>query len=374
MSLGLVGASGAEALRQSIRQRLIDQAAQQRQDQEMSLAERRMALQEQETGLRHSEFDQQREDRKLAMEDRAAQQSALQHDRELTQARELHDTIPAGRIAETPENKNIVGMLRMIGAGKDDAGRPAVDEGPLLPGDNGAAQEPAFIKAASFRQVNTQADNERQTKAEQDRRAHELKMEEIASGKAAAAANKPPSEAGWSVQQGQVNGAPGWVRINSHTGEIKPIAAGELAPKPTSQETNRKSMAQSVQSRMDELQGQIDEADHMGLLGPAAGRVSEFLSGKVGSTGDPVKDDLLGQLRMNLSAARSGFASLHGRGGANSGIAKELESRMDQGHMSRAELSGALKAMRSWVDDYAGGAKPTSTKPTAEDLIKKYGG
>jgi hypothetical protein len=148
-----------------------------------------------------------------------------------------------------------------------------------------------------------------------------------------------------------------------------------FAGAPTGQEANRKSMATSVGARFDDLQTQLDEANKRGLLGPGAGRVSEFLAGKVGSTGNPENDDLLGELRMNLSAVRSGFASLHGRGGANAGIAKELLDKMDSGHMSHAELTGALRGMKKWVDDYAGKSQDGATgKPTAEDLIKKYGG
>lgn len=168
--------------------------------------------------------------------------------------------------------------------------------------------------------------------------------------------------------------------LNRGTGTTSPIkdaGGADVGPAPSGQEKNRKNMADSVGSHLADLQSEIDEADSRGLLGPGRGRVADFLSKGVGSTGNPANDELLGQLHLDLSAVRSGFASLHGRGGANSGVAKDLLDQMNAKNMSRAELTGALKSMKKWVDSYAGKSAPapaTTGKPTAEDLIKKYGG
>lgn len=139
------------------------------------------------------------------------------------------------------------------------------------------------------------------------------------------------------------------------------LAAGGRVDVPESATTkNRRDMASAVGSHFDDVSSLIDEADQKGLLGPLKGRTFvEFMSGKVGSTGDAKNDELLGELRTQLGMIRTGVASLHGRAGANVGIAKDIEKKMDESYMDPAQLRGALKGLKSWVDKYA-------TKPGAE--------
>lgn len=171
-------------------------------------------------------------------------------------------------------------------------------------------------------------------------------------------------------------------RVDRVTGKASPVtgSGGEALQRPESaQILNRRDMATAVGSHFADAESLINEADQKGLLGPLAGRTfTDFLAGKVGSTGNAENDALLGDLRTSLSMVRSGTASLHGRSGANMGIAKDIERKMDEGHMSAAELKGSLKALKKWVDTYAtkpGGKAPEGgTGMSAEDLLKKYGG
>lgn len=165
-----------------------------------------------------------------------------------------------------------------------------------------------------------------------------------------------------------VNTGTGPSLVDRNTGRARNIVGQDNQPvsaPASAQERNRSGMAAKVLPHFDDVQSELEDAEKAGALGPIAGRTfGEFLAGKVGSTGDATKDDLLGALRMDMSALRSGFATLHGRGGANAGIAKDIEKNMDSGHMSFAELNGALREMKKWVAGYAD--KPAASGAAAD--------
>lgn len=153
MSLGLVGASGADALRQSIRQRLIDQAAQERNAQEMDLAERRMKLSESEAGMRAEEHRQNGEDRRFNFDRLKHADEVEAQARDFAAAQRSDEATAPGFIPDVPETKQLTGRLQMVGAVTPQMGRSAVDEGPLMPGDTGAAMPDGFNKRPTYRQV-----------------------------------------------------------------------------------------------------------------------------------------------------------------------------------------------------------------------------
>lgn len=165
----------------------------------------------------------------------------------------------------------------------------------------------------------------------------------------------------------------GILRAPKGGGAATPVtdtAGNVVMPKESGQIANRRDLATTVGEAIPEARQDLDEAERMGLLGPLQGRLmNEFLAGKVGSTGNDQADELLGHLRMNLSAIRTGFAAMHGRGGANLGNAAEVEKQMDATHMSRAELKGALDSMATWVGRYAKrrGATSSATPPAGSE-------
>lgn len=137
-------------------------------------------------------------------------------------------------------------------------------------------------------------------------------------------------------------------------------------PQDPAQVRTRLDLASHVTDGIDQAQASLDEAEKAGVLGPLAGRTyGEFLSGKVGSTGDEKTDELLGRLRMDLQAASTGFAALHGRGGANAGMARDIEHKMDSTYMSHALISGGLKSIKGWTTRYA--TKKTGTAQAEGD-------
>lgn len=141
---------------------------------------------------------------------------------------------------------------------------------------------------------------------------------------------------------------------------IKAKETGEpLAPKLTSQEANRASMAGHVSSGIERAQDELDEAERQGLLGPLAGRTyGEFLAQKLGTTGNPESDDLLGRLQLDLKNISTGFAAIHSQRGSM-GNALGIEHQLNSTKMSHALINGGLESIKQWVNDYAGDrAKP----------------
>jgi hypothetical protein len=182
------------------------------------------------------------------------------------------------------------------------------------------------------------------------------------------------------VQPVVLNTETGPSLLNRGTGSVRPILGPDNQPvgyKPSGQEQNRQDMATRVASHFPEVEQQLKEAEDRGLLGPMAGRTfTDFMAGQVGSTGNAADDDLLGDLRMNLGLLRSGVASLHGRAGANAGIADKIEKKMDEGHMSYAELSGGLRALKNWATKYAAppgraASSSPSTGASSDDLLNR---
>ncbi len=158
--MGMMGAGGQLAMRAGLRQRIIDQMMQAKQQQELELNERRMVDQEQDTLLRGRALDQGdafRRDQLAALED---ERGIRNEDRALTQMRGVNESMPPGRYPANPATAPIMGRLEMIGAAKKVDERPRIDEGPLLPGDTGADLPAGYEKFESAGQANIRTDNE----------------------------------------------------------------------------------------------------------------------------------------------------------------------------------------------------------------------
>lgn len=232
-----------------------------------------------------------------------------------------------------------VGLINKAGGGsllKMRQASPAVPESLVAPGDTGEAQPKSFIK------LKTAAQTE---KGLADTRAVDAARATADYRKAVLA--KPPAPDRVLIQTPE-----GYVRRSDATATL--AGGGTVAGPESAVTKNRRDMADAVGSHFDDVNHLLDEADQKGLLGPLKGRTFvEFMSGKVGSTGNAANDELLGELRTQLSMIRTGTASLHGRTGANVGIAKDIEKKMDEGYMDPAQLRGALKGLKNWVDTYA---------------------
>lgn len=166
----------------------------------------------------------------------------------------------------------------------------------------------------------------------------------------------------------------GVMRVPRGGGAATPVMGADgqpVMPRSPAQILNRRGMASDVGSHFDKTEALLQEADDAGILGPLKGRTyADFMAGKIGTTGNANNDELLGELRMNLGMLASGVASLHGRAGANAGIAKDIQKKMDEGYMDPALIRGGLKSLRSWTSKYAGdgGSSGGSGKEIVYDL------
>lgn len=292
-------------------------------------------------------------------------------------SRQAMDTIPSGTVM--PETDPQVRMADQAGFGSLLRGvksRPSVDVGPLQEEDQGQAiPVDSRIKLKSFAQQK-EADKEGKTGGYNN----EVKTV-LYHGKPVDAIFDPraktfthPNGTDITKDVGDHYVAPDRTLVQSGDQWVRrPDAAGKPIGDPA-QVRNRRDMATAVGSHFDDASQLIDEADAKGLLGPMKGRTfAEFLAGKMGSTGNAENDALLGDLRTSMSMIRSGTASLHGRAGANAGIAKEIQSKMDEGFMDPAMLKGSLKSLKSWVDKYAsGGSGKTPEAPAVSDAYDEY--
>jgi hypothetical protein len=134
----------------------------------------------------------------------------------------------------------------------------------------------------------------------------------------------------------------------------------------TAQMQNRADFAKKVESHIPSILNLMDQASAQGLLGPVAGRFNEFLAGKIGSTGDPNKDELLNQLRTEVSFLKSGMGVVHsGARGAAVQMLNRFDSILDTGKMSEAELRGAIHGYQNWLQTYGNEMGTGETKTPA---------
>lgn len=271
-----------------------------------------------------------------------------------TEGRAAAEAIPGGTVI--PESDPAVGQMQQAGMGSILRGlksRPAVDVGPLQPEDTGAAvPTDSVIKLKTNAQREKDAADSRATAGTDERIRHDKAME-----------NKAPAPDRVLIQTPE-----GYVRRSDATTTL--ANGGTVSGPESSQTKNRRDIADAVGSHYDDIIHLIDEADARNLLGPMAGRTfTEFMAGKVGTTGNKEDNDLLGELRTQLGMYRTGVASLHGRTGANQGIAKDIEKKMDEGFMDPNLIKGGLRGLQSWVTKYAKKPGAAGAATGAPDLI-----
>ena len=150
--MGLQASHGLSALQQSLRQRIADRLAQQQQE-----------LQNQITTRGADRADRQLDEtsalRRAQEAETSRQHDLADQDRNDAQDRAFAEMIPAD--ASIATGNPIAGRLRRIGMLDESKARPAVDVGPLLPGDTGDERMGTKIAtAAQLKERAAQADRE----------------------------------------------------------------------------------------------------------------------------------------------------------------------------------------------------------------------
>jgi hypothetical protein len=179
--------------------------------------------------------------------------------------------------------------------------------------------------------------------------------------------NTPPTANVWQdPKTGQVSPSPqkNWLQRTLPEDKATQLLATSYnqqtnREKPTSSTKASAEFATTIIPHIDTMRNLITEADSLGYIGPASGRVyNEFLAGKVGSTGDPNADQLLGKLRAYDSLLKTGAMRVHfgARGGQQ--MYEHFSDLLNSGKQSASILNGTLDGIEDFMQGYAEAGKP----------------
>lgn len=351
------GAGGAvQGLQQLLAQRQMMRAyADQQQQLQTENAFKQQQLQQQDE-LKRAQIAEMAS----ASKDRLAASQGAQSDRQVGLANALGDQLPAGTFLQP--NDPAVGMLKTGGRGsllQSQDERPKVDVGPLLPGDTGAERQQGFLKTASAKQQDTEADNARQ---------------------AGIAAEGKARDAETSRHNKAMENRPGaLITVNTVDDKGQPVtkvvpktSGATFAKGPSAVTQNRLDSAQAVKQTGEDIISQLSDPKFQAVVGPALGRAST-LRDFIGNP-PPEYAQLAGQIE-SYALANMGVHGMRSAQGA-----QQISHLLDQHHTPES-LVAAIKGLNGFSQHFlensgrsgtASGAG--SSKPSAADLIKKYGG
>lgn len=369
--LGLQGAFGLAGLQAALRQRASDQMAQRQHEQEMQINDRKMALAEQDAQQRALEHSMMLDEHKASLAEQAQTHQQGIADREMTQTEKINESTPAGFL---PQDSPIAGRLSMIGAAVPQEARPAIDEGPLQPGDSGAEKLQGFLKMATSRQQDAAAGQEAKRAALQQQ------------GETAANALQDRADARTQAQQNHQDN----LRL---TASLRPPADDKLTKvehkDPATGRTvieylpqsairgqtfqkgatgateTRLASAQAVNQTGADIIAQVSDPAVAKSLGVAMGRYSKLQD----FLGDPPPE--FSQLAGSIESYALANMGVHGMRSAQG--AAQIKKLLDQPHTPES-LIAAIKGLSGFSQHFMANEGRSATKPTAADLIKKYGG
>lgn len=179
-----------------------------------------------------------------------------------------------------------------------------------------------------------------------------------------------PATPGTLVQSGLFDSSGQPIMVDNKTGQSKTIALpkgtiGTTQTKtqltPTSQTRASGEFAQTIIPHISDLKKQIAAADALGYIGPMGGRYADFMTRKVGSTGDADADFMLGKLRTTRDLLATGTMKAHvgNRGGGE--LLEHFLSDMDTGKQSAAVLQGELDGLLPYMQGYVNAGKGLKT-------------
>jgi hypothetical protein len=134
---------------------------------------------------------------------------------------------------------------------------------------------------------------------------------------------------------------------------------------PTSSIKTQAQQAADLSQLFKKVNAELVNANQMGLLGPGAGRLNDFLTGKIGADNTE-----FAEVRALGSLTASGMLKAHfgARGGQQ--MYGHFEDLFNTGKMTLGDLQGAMRGFGTFMDQYASRVKttaansPTAAKPT----------
>ena len=374
--LGLQSAYGNTAMAAQLRQQIADQiAAQERAQaqQQQQFQNSRLLSSDARDNRRMDQSDQYRQD---TLTEQKRQHDIAASDRTDDNNRALNDQIPAGSFFEdAPAQQQIIGRLQAVGGmpmTPNQQERPKIDEGPLLPGDTGGEKKRGYLKLASEKQQENQGAADAKVEAarlavESRTNENDQKAKDRLAQIQAAAAGRPVADKLVKVEH--KDPATGRTVIeylpqSDVRGKTFQKGSGATAE-------SRLQSAEAVNQTGDDIVRQLSNPTVAQSLGPALGRFAK-MSDFIGNP-PPEFSELAGQIE-SYALANMGVHGMRSVQGA-----EKIKALLDARHTPES-LAGAIRGLgafsKHFMENEGRGGKPAASeaKPTAADLIKKYGG
>jgi hypothetical protein len=359
----------AGGINNAIREQLMARFAQQQyQD--------RLAQQQVENDLRERQFQSNEELKRAQLSATAANQHAMDQDRDIQRGVLLNDSIPAK--TKLGADSPAVPYLQRAGADltHNDPTMASTEIGGFssLPGaskptgrlmtTSRAAEAESYTKGASAKQQDTLADNERQANAEADRIAREKARDAEIARHNHAEENKPQGGAEHFQLQPEIDPKTGaqtgrFLGYNTKTNSFTPIEG--VTPQSTKAAPGAGQAAQGERAKTEALASlsQLDQAieDAKDLVGPGAGRISSLE--QMAGSADPRIQRLNAKMKavkMQVDHAITGSV----RAGASPKMMEQWDNILAN-KVDPAGLKAGVQAMR----EILGGGEARAAAPAA---------
>lgn len=348
--IGAEAAGGLSALQASIRQRLMDRLT----ADQLAKKEQQQAF---ENSLRMRQLDQNDAYRQDTLNETKRLHDQQDADRNINLATSLADQLPPESFL--PEQDPAVGLLQQGGRGSLLTEQPEIPamgqdfEGPMEHATTQDAQRgrvKGYIKGASQKQRDTDADNARQTdtlarqrESDASRERHEREMERIAS-----------QNAGSAAQNRDLQGQLQELKIQGERDKLDRATADR-----TRQESNAKDATQTAYDLTDRLE------QHPGF-GTAYGNISSRFSGFSQDATDAgsIRDQLVAALALpNLGALKGPMSD------KDILFIKQLATRLGNPRISEAEARKALAEAKVFLRSKGAMAKTPGAPPASGGLV-----
>lgn len=363
INLQAVGAGASEGLDNALQRMLLEQKMKQQEESDASREAEvsRHNLATEDTANRWHQLQAMDTQARIRESEAAHKDQSL--NRQQDNGRALAESIPGGTVI--PEDDSAVTQMRSAGLSPILRGlkaRPAVDVGPLQPEDTGAAVPvDSVLKMSTAAQKEKGLADERANTEADRRQAHDLAME-----------NKQPHQP--DPQPQILYGPDGKIHaIQFSGGKSREIPVDDGLTKTNPIDPKQAGMRKTGLEAVSRVEQDIDAAAAAGLIGPAAGRIYEQFA-KLGTTGDPAKDHLIGRLKSDILLTKMHVDA--GIGGTRAAASPLLLKNWEQLALNSSPdlLKGYTSAIRDDMTGPSGGAGGTGKPLSAEDLLKKYGG
>lgn len=333
--MNLQGAGGVAGGAAALRQTLIDRAMREQAQQQMLMQQQRgaMDLRRMDQADRAQDFNEQLRTDQLG--EQMAQHQDAAKARFDTGTLALDEATPAGFL---PKTSPIVGRLQMAGALTPQAERPAVDTGPLLPGDTGDAREEGFLKRETPKQGNLRIDNERAAQVQTDRVANQ---EDVLAQRREAAAQRAADVA-------DRRAAAGGNRAVAD--ELARARLDAVKEKTEGAKTERTSKEESAKTATQDALGLVERLETHPGIGKATGayEMRGFTQGA--HDFNSIRNQLVAALTLpNLGALKGPMSDKDVK------FVKELSTRLGDTYLSAEETRRALAEAKTFLQNKIGG-------------------